>query len=81
MLTVDFIAKRYGKLPSEIMASATTFDMTVGQTAVEYENYCYEREKRKANGVAEPAQKLTQEQMLDMIKKVKEREDVSKHKS
>jgi hypothetical protein len=81
MLTVDFIAKRYGKLPSEIMASATTFDMTVGQTAVEYENYCYEREKRKANGVAEPAQKLTQEQMLEMMRVAKEQANVSKHKS
>jgi hypothetical protein len=81
MLTVDFIAKRYGKLPSEIMASATTFDMTVGQTAVEYENYCYDREKRRADGVAEPAGNLTQEQMLDMIKKVKEKNNVSKHNS
>jgi hypothetical protein len=80
MLTVDFMAKRYGKLPSEIMATATTFDMTVGQTAVEYENYCYEREKRKAEGVAEPAGNLTQEQMLEMIKKVKEQTNDSKHK-
>jgi len=71
MLTVDFIAKRYGKLPSEVMAQATTFDLTVGQLAVDYQNYTYEVEKRKQSGLAMPAPKLTQEQMLDMMKKAK----------
>ena len=71
MLTVDFIAKRYGKLPSEVMAQATTFDLTVGQLAVDYQNYSYEVEKRKQNGQAMPAPKLTQEQMQDMMNKVK----------
>jgi hypothetical protein len=81
MLTVDFIAKRYGKLPSEVMSSATTFDITVGQTAVEYENYCYEREKRKANGVADPVGNLTQERMLEIMRVAKEQANVSKHES
>ena len=81
MLTVDFIAKRYGKLPSEVMSTATTFDMEVGQLAVEYENYCYERERNKSDGVTVPAKNLTQEQMLDMIKKVKEQANVSEHES
>ena len=71
MLTVDFIAKRYGKLPSEVMAQATTFDLTVGQLAVDYQNYTYEVERRKQNGQAMPAPKLTQEQMQDMMNKVK----------
>ena len=71
MLTVDFIAKRYGKLPSEVMAQATTFDLTVGQLAVDYQNYSYEVEKRRQNGQAMPAPKLTQEQMQDMMNKVK----------
>lgn len=71
MLTVDFIAKRYGKLPSEVMAQATTFDLTVGQLAVDYQNYTYDVEKRKQSGQAMPAPKLTQEQMLDMIKRTK----------
>lgn len=53
------------------MAQATTFDLTVGQLAVDYQNYTYEVEKRKQNGLAMPAPKLTQEQMLDMIKKAK----------
>ena len=72
MLTVDFLAKRYGKLPSEVMAQATTFDLTVGQLAVDYKNYTYEVEKRKQNGQAMPAPRLTQEQMQDMMKKAKE---------
>ena len=53
------------------MAQATTFDLTVGQLAVDYQNYTYEVEKRKQSGLAMPAPKLTQEQMLDMMKKAK----------
>ena len=81
MLTVDFIAKRYGKLPSEVMAQATTFDMTVGQTAVDYENYVYQKEKARANGQSGPAPKLTQEKLKDMMRIAKEKTDVNKPKS
>jgi len=84
MLTVDFMAKRYGKLPSEIMAHATTFDMTVGQTAVDYENYVYQKEKARAEGKSGPGPvpKLTLEKLRDMMRIAKETADnVSKPKS
>jgi len=39
IVTIDTMAKRYGKLPSEIMMSASTFDMVVMDAAMSYESY------------------------------------------
>jgi hypothetical protein len=76
MITVDFLSKRYGKLPSEIMRDATTFDLTVSQIAIDYENYLNEKEQRRSQGLP-AAKKLTQEEMLDMIKKARDERKIN----
>lgn len=61
------------------MAQGTTFDFYVSQLAISYEGYVHDKEKRRANGeVINPPAKLTQEQMMDMIARVKAKENVSK---
>lgn len=76
MITVDFLAKRYGKLPSEVMREASTFDLTVSQIAIDYENYINEKEQRRSQGLPAP-KKLTQDEMLDMIKKARDERQIN----
>jgi hypothetical protein len=46
LLTVDFLAKRYGYLPSKILESGTTMDLFVAETAVGYENWLAKNPKQ-----------------------------------
>jgi len=66
---IDYVAKRYGKLPSEVLAQGTTFDLAVGILAADFSNYQYET----ANG-KKPQPKLSQSQMLDMLNKVRSKD-------
>lgn len=79
MLSLDFVAKRYGKLPSEVMAQGTTFDLYVSDLAMRYQNYLYEKEHGKKNNT--PTNDNTfgysQDQLKAMIKKVKKNADKS----
>jgi hypothetical protein len=45
-MTLDNMAHRYGKLPSEILASASTLDLWVMDAAYSYRDY----QQRKAEG-------------------------------
>lgn len=54
IVAVDAMAKRYGKLPSEILASASTLDLVVLDAALTYENYLQEKEKNKGSGTLNP---------------------------
>jgi hypothetical protein len=45
-MTLDNMAHRYGKLPSEILASASTLDIWVMDAAYSYRDY----QQRKAEG-------------------------------
>lgn len=71
MLTIDFVAKRYGKLPSEVMRDATTFDVSVADLGENYKDYLY---KKSRGEYKPPVPELTQEQMLEMVKRVKEQQ-------
>jgi len=67
MLTLDFVSKRYGQLPSVVMTSGSTFDFHVADVAARYELYCSEVADAKANGRSTPpARKPSLSEMLDM---------------
>lgn len=76
MLTIDFLAKRYGKLPSEIMSQGTTFDLYVSDVAVKYQNWLYEKEKNPHSAAQAKDHGLSKEQMKAMIERTR-----SKHGS
>ena len=63
MITIDSIAHRYGCLPSEVMQRATTWDLYVADIAAQHENWQY----NKAQGIKEPAQVPTTEELQAMI--------------
>lgn len=54
-MLLDSLGERYGKLPSEVLAKATTFDVWVYDVAVSYRNYRNERDAKNRNQI--PAEK------------------------
>jgi hypothetical protein len=75
-MMVDFVAKRYGMLPSELLVRANTFDIMIAETAVGYENYL--NKKDRGDTMTPQAPDLSEKEMQAMIDKVKE--DESKNK-
>ena len=75
-VTLDNLASRYHLLPSECLNRATTIDLYVLNVGVKWENHKREEELRKSQGLnpSPKRPKLTQDEMMAMIKRVKERE-------
>ena len=65
-LTLDFVAKRYGILPSELLESGSSIDAKCAVLAVEYETYLTQKAHAKANGEPEP-NNITTEEMAAML--------------
>lgn len=70
---LDAMGKRYGLLPSEILRRADTLDLHVFDMSMSYQDYARE----KAETGREPPPKLSQDQMAEMLKKVKGSADKS----
>lgn len=69
ILTIDTLAERYKMLPSEVMARSTTFDLYIMDAAMSYHNY---QNKKANNHGVDPTPELTQEEMLDIIRKTRQ---------
>lgn len=67
-LTVDAMAERYGKLPTEILKDASTVDLIVFDVAVSYRNY---QHKKQQNGGKAPVQDYSQEELQAAMERVK----------
>jgi hypothetical protein len=66
IVTIDAMAKRYGKLPSEIMVSASTFDMVVMDAALSYEGYLEQQHRQERSGQAPD---VPQEELLKIMER------------
>jgi len=60
------MAKTYHKLPSEVLANGTIFDLMVYDVMMTWE----QEQQDKANGVKKTPE-LTQDQMLKMVERTK----------
>jgi hypothetical protein len=69
IMQIDGLAKRYGKLPSEIMSEANTFDLYIIDAAMTYEQYHH---KKAMNKGQEPIDNYTTEDLLKIFNKGKE---------
>lgn len=69
ILQIDGIAKRYGKLPSEVLKHADTFDLYVMDIALTFEQYHH---KKAMNKGQEPIDNYSNDQLLEMFNKGKE---------
>lgn len=70
-LTVDFVAKRYGCLPSQVLQSGDSIDIKIAAFAVQHESYLANKEKDKADGKITPD--LSVDEMQAMIQRVRTR--------
>lgn len=68
LITLHSLANTYKMLPSECLDRASTFDLYVMDTYHRYQLY----QEKKSQGGAPSAPKLTEQQMLDMIKRARE---------
>ena len=66
IVTIDAMAKRYAKLPSEIMSSASTFDMVVMDAALSYEGYLEQQHRQQSSG---QAPEVSEEELLKIVEK------------
>ena len=67
-LSLDFVAKRYGVLPSVALATGYDTDIICANIAIGYENYL---NRAQENGTDPTTPELTQEEMLEMIKRAR----------
>lgn len=68
-LSLDFVAKRYGVLPSVVLDAGYNTDMICANLAVGYENYVAQKHR---DGKDPTKPEPTQEEMLAMIAKVRD---------
>ena len=63
-MTLDRLGERYGLLPSEVLARATTLDIAVMDVSISYEQMRSDRKSGKAPN-------MTEEDMLKILEKAK----------
>ena len=69
MINIGMIAKQYGILPSQVREFATTYDLMIYDVMMSWEQY----QQEKAEGKT-PTPKLSQDQMIAMMDKVKQKD-------
>jgi hypothetical protein len=67
---LDTMSERYGKLPSEVIKNASTFDLFICNTAMSYRA----AKNEESSTGSRPAPKLSQQQLLQMMEGVKKYE-------
>lgn len=67
---MDFVAKRYGLLPSQVMRLGDSIDIRCANLSVSYETYL--SKKHQSGEPVADDHGLTQEQMLEMLRRTKE---------
>ena len=70
-MSLDFVAKRYSKLPSEIIESGSSIDLQIANLGIAYENYLHKKHSDQANGKVTPD--ISQEEMQQMLDRVKKK--------
>jgi len=69
ILQVDGLGKRYGLLPSEVLARGNTFDLYIMDAAMSFEQY---HNHKAANGGKAPVPDYTEEELMAMLNKAKQ---------
>jgi len=73
LLQLDGLGKRYGMLPSQVLSQGNTFDLYVMDAALTFENY---HNKKAMNNGKDPTPELTNDELLDIFNKGKERANI-----
>lgn len=71
MVTIDWVARRYGVLPSRLLNEGDSIDIFLANLGQAYENHLNEKIENKSGQNLKSRPDLSQEQMLKMIEEVK----------
>lgn len=69
ILQVDGLGKRYGLLPSEVLARGNTFDLYIMDCALTFENWHH---KKAANNGRDPIPDYTENELMTLLNKAKQ---------
>jgi hypothetical protein len=76
MITVGTLAKMYGQLPSTVRDNATTYDLSVANVLISWENQQQDRANNRAAVPNAPqAPHLSQKELMAMIKNTRKDTD------
>lgn len=68
ILQLDGLGKRYGLLPSEVLARGNTFDLYIMDCSMSFEHYHHEKANNKGK---EPTPTFSTKELLELNAKVK----------
>lgn len=72
---MDFVCQRYGVLPSQLLEKGSSIDILIADVAQRYQNKRDQEQAEMAKTGQKPVPKLSQEQMIDMINRVKKQKN------
>ena len=67
MLNVGSIAKTYGMLPSQVLATANTYDLMITDVMSSWEEYQYDKAMNK-----NPEKYVNEDDMMEMLRKARD---------
>ena len=70
---LDTMASRYHRLPSELIATADTFDLLVMDTAIQWTNAQHKKAEAEATGNKYSPDNIPQDALKSMIDRVKKK--------
>lgn len=70
IITIDRLASRYHRLPSEVLATADTFDLYCLDVGIRYE---YVQEQKRKGTWQKPAPKLSEDDLLKLMQVAKKK--------
>ena len=72
-LTLDFVARRYGTIPSIVLDKGSSVDILCANLGIQYENYLAETAK---NGGKPANHGYSDEELINMINKAKKKDAI-----
>jgi hypothetical protein len=73
MVTIEWVARRYNVLPSQLLREGDSIDILLADLGSRYETYMHKKADAKQKGIAPPAPELNESQMTAMLDAVKKR--------
>lgn len=76
-MILDSLGERYGKLPSEVLAQSTSFDLWVYDVAVSYRNYQTEKRSKSQDQAPQAHAIMDPAELMRKVEEFRERQNRS----
>jgi len=71
MATLEWVARRYGVLPSYLIREGNNLDMLFADMGARYETYMHKKAEAKQQGLPPPVPDYSQDELKKMLNNVK----------